>query len=122
MSSGAFDIYNYKADSGTVFPITLQPETTEATFNGSINSSPAGSPVAGVASISVSAGRRSIGIHPRVVTVGKMTGMPTGYLANATYRIVCLSDTVFAGLTRGQAAGYLGGTGKIISVTKENKR
>lgn len=122
MSAGKFEIYNYETDAGTIIKITLQEETTLATFNGSINASPSGSPVAGYPSALVSKSRRSIGIHPRIVTVGKMTGMPSGYLANQTYRVPCLSETVFNGLTGGQAAGYLGGVGKIISVDKEKIR
>lgn len=119
MSAGAFEIYNYKTDGDILVPIRLQRETTEATFGGSINASPSGTPSSGYPSALVSKSKRAIGIHPRTVTVRITAGLPTGYLANQTYRIPCLNDTVYAAAVKGAAAGYLGGTGKVVGKSPE---
>lgn len=122
MSAGKFELYSYETDNGAVTKIRLQPETLQATFNGLVNAEPGGVPEAGYPRADVSRSHRAVGIHARFVTVGEMAGMPSDYMANQTYRVACLSPTVFASLTDGQAAGYLGGVGKIISVTKEKIR
>ena len=119
MSSGAFDLVNYRTDDGVLIPIKIQPETAEATFGGAINSSPPGAPSSGYPSALVSGSRRSIGIHPRTVTIRITAGLPAGYLANQSYRIPCLNDTAYASATKGAAAGYLGGSGKVVSKSPE---
>lgn len=121
MSAGAFSIAKYTTNLGNVVAIRVQPETLDATFSGSINASPGASTLSsGFPSASVSGSRRSIGIHPRTVNVRISAGLPTGYLSNQIYRIPCLNQTAWDNATKGAAAGYLGGTGIIVSKSPES--
>lgn len=119
MSAGAFLITNYRTDNDILVPIRIQPETAQATFGGSINAAAAGSPSAGYPSATVSGSKRSIGIHPRTITVRITAGLPVGYLNNQTYKIPCLNSTVYLAAVKGAAAGYLGGTGTIVGKSPE---
>lgn len=123
MSAGAFDIVRYETDLGNIVPIRLQPETLQATFNSVLNA--AGGTGAttfspGFPSAMVSKSRRGLGIHCRTVNVRITAGLPSGYLNNQTYRIPCPNKTVFNGVVRGQTAGYLGGTGIVVSTSGED--
>jgi hypothetical protein len=120
MSAGAFEGYFYTLDNGEVAPIRLQPETVQATFGGAING-PGGATAAsdGFPSVSVSGSRRAIGIHPRIVTIRITAGLPTGYKLPATFRIPVLQESQWDAASKNGPAGYLGGTGTVVSKTKE---
>jgi len=120
MSAGAFVLTSYETDAGTLVPIKLQPETLQATFGGGLNAAPTGAPAAGYPSATVSGSKRSIGIHPRTVTVRITSGLPLGYLNNQTYRIPCLSEAAYIAAVKGAAAGYLGGTGTVVGKSPES--
>jgi hypothetical protein len=119
MSAGAFTLTRYQTDAGDIVPIKLQPETLQATFGGVINNAPTGAPSAGFPSADVSGGRRSIGIHPRIVTVRITAGLPPGYQSPSTHRVACLNTAVYNAAVKGAAAGYLGGTGTVVSKSPE---
>jgi len=120
MSAGAFVLTNYETDNGAVVPIKLQPETLQATFGGGANTPPSGTPDAGYPSATVSGSKRSIGIHPRTVTIRITGGLPLGYLNNQTHRIPCLTEAAYTAATKGAAAGYLGGTGTVVGKSPES--
>lgn len=119
MSAGRFELVSYQTDLGTLVPARVQPETLDATFGGAINSSPPGAPSAGYPSIVISRGKRGNGIHPRTVTVSITSGLPTGYVTPGRFVIPCMNRTAYDSATKGAAAGYLGGTGKVVGKSPE---
>lgn len=120
MSAGEFRISRYQTNTGILVPIKIQPETADATFGGVINLAQSGAAQPGWPSATVSSSRRGIGIHPRTVQVKMTAGMPASYLEKQSYSIPCLSESVWDGVAKGQAVGYQGGTGEVVSKTAEN--
>jgi hypothetical protein len=120
MSAGKFNKVRYQTDAGVLVRIRVQPETLEAVFGGAINSSPAGTPDSTYPSALVSGSKRSIGIHPRFVTIFFTGDAPAGYKPEQTYRIPCLNTLAFESASEGGQANYLGKPGQVVSKTKEN--
>lgn len=123
MSAGQFIDSLYQANSGMVFPCRVQPETELAQLNGDVNDAPAGPVTTGAPFIKIRPGKRTLGLQPRYVMV-KMLANPEGQYADyqgigTSHRITVLSPTVFAGLSKGQAATYLGTSCRITRVVGE---
>lgn len=117
MSSGAYLNSKYQSDSGNVYPIRVQPETTSATINSVANAAPAGA-IDQEVSAKVSKGNRGIGVKPRSVTV-RWTAAPDGYEPTSLIRIPILTQTVYNGITKGQTVSYLGASGTVVSKSPE---
>jgi hypothetical protein len=121
MSAGAFTRTFYEDDDGDIHPIRLQPETLAATFASVANAAPAG-PVDNEISAQVTGSRRGLGLFARYVTVKFTATPPTGYVANAFYKIAIPNPTVYAGITVNSAGEYLETAIQVISKTDEVQR
>lgn len=118
---GAFADAKYESSVGTfIFPIRVQPETIAASFGSQTNVEPSGSITANLPSATVSKGRRTIGIHPRTVSV-KVTS--TGVIAsNAVGTIIAipvLSKATYAAIAKSQTGVYQGDAIKVVGKTEE---
>jgi hypothetical protein len=120
MSAGRFELVAYETDAGVLVPARVQPETLLATFGGTVNAPATGSPAPGYPSIIISKSKRSNGIHPRTVTVRINAGLPDGYVVPGTFTIPCMNEAAYTSATKGAAAGYLGGTGKVVGKSPES--
>jgi len=117
MSAGVFERSRYQADYGAgtaIHPIRIQPETAALVINSVTNDPPAGATTNPI-SCQVSRGRRSLGLHPRFVTVAFTATPPTGYAANQTYRIPLLTPTIAAEAVAGATGTYLGVAIEVVS-------
>ncbi len=121
MSAGAFTRSFYEDDDGDVHPIRLQPETLLAEFNSVVNAAPSG-PVDNNISAQVTGSRRGLGLFARYVTIKFTATPPTGYVANAFYKIAVPNPTVYSGITINSAGTYLGVATQVISKTDEVER
>lgn len=117
MSAGVFERSKYQADYGggtAIHPIRIQPETAELTINSVTNDPPAGA-VTNPISALVSRGRRSLGLHPRFVTIAFTATPPTGYATGQTYRVPLLTPTIAAEAVSGATGTYLGVAIEVVS-------
>ncbi len=106
MSSGVFERSKYLADSGSIHPIRVQPETLGLTLGGVANAAPAGAITAGVPSAKVSGSSRSIGLSARLVRV-QLTANLTGYKPNAVITLPWLNQATFGAISPNQTGTYL---------------
>lgn len=121
MSAGAFVRSFYTDDDADVHPIRVQPETLEATFDGTANTAPAG-PATSNISAQVTGSRRGLGLFARYVTVVFTATPPAGYAVGQRYKIVVPSLTVYNGINVNDTAEYLETAAQVISKTPEVQR
>lgn len=117
MSAGAFLVTGYEASTGTIFPISIQPETLTLTLNTIANAAPTTAPAAGLPSAQVSKGRRTIGVNTRLVRF-KITDAnpPAGYKADGILTLPVLTQVAFAAYGKGQTGTYtLNGTAYAVA-------
>lgn len=124
MSAGPFSLGKYERDNGDVHPITVQPETVSADFNGTANGflQGAGTGVSSDISAQVAGSKRSIGLHARKVAIrfGTTPGsFPDDYKPGTTLCIPVFQKSVYDGIQRGDTATYLGVIGTVTSKLPE---
>lgn len=123
MSAGAFVISKYGAtyDSAAIHPIRIQPETLQATIATASNIPPSGD-VNNPIQARVSAGRRSIGLVARTVTLRASTvptDVPDGYALGGITRIPALTTSWYNSAVKGVTVTYLGKPFTVISRSSE---
>lgn len=124
MSAGPFSLGKYERDNGDVHPISVQPETTEAEFDGTANGflQGAGTGISSDISAQVAGSKRSIGLHARKVAIrfGTTAGsFPAGYKPGTTASIPVFQKSVYDAIKRGDNATYLGVIGTVTSKLPE---
>lgn len=117
MSAGAFLNTGYEAESGTIFPIRVQPESLTLTLNGTANDAPAAAPAINLPSAQVGKGRRAIGVNARLVRF-KITDAtpPAGYKADGLLTLPVLQIATYTAYGKGQTGTYtLNGTAYAVA-------
>lgn len=117
MSAGVFERSRYEADYGAgtaIHPIRIQPETAELVLNSVTNDPPVGA-ITNPISVQVSRGRRSLGLHPRFVSIAFTGTPPAEYSTGGTYRVPLLNKAIAAEAIAGAVGTYLGVTCVCIS-------
>lgn len=122
MSAGPFLRRSYRGNDGQNYPIRVQPETLLATFGTTANTAPTSPPDAGLPTVRVGGGKRKFGIRARGVVITFPTTPPDGYKAGAYIRLPVLLDTVWNGISKGQAVTYQEATGEVVSKYNEELR
>lgn len=123
MSAGGFTGSLYETDSGSIVPITVQPETLEMNFGGVLNelgSSTVVSP--GWPTATVSGGRRGRGrIYARTITMVLIDqgSPPVGYQPNGRLRIPVVSEALWDSISRGSQVDYLNLTYRVTGKQDE---
>ena len=118
MSAGAFTIIGYEADYGDgtlVHPIKVQPETLALTIGGVTNAGTAVTNINNPISAQVSKGKRTLGLHARMVSFEFTATPPTGYAANQTLRLPILTKDMKDVSTAGSTGTYLGVAIRVVS-------
>lgn len=125
MSAGAFGKTFYQASYGggaNIHPIKIQPETLAATTGAEDNDPPTG-PITNPISAQVGGGRRSIGLHARILYLQLLGTPPTDYSAGSRTKIPALTPTFYAAaIAPGVTITYLGTTWKVIGSSDEKVR
>lgn len=105
---GQFTNAKYEASEGTfIFPIKVQPETIAFEAGGQVNSLPAGDVTANLPSATVSKSRRSIGVHPRTVSVKvTSTGVTANNAVGTVIQIPIFSKSAYAAYKKGDTGTY----------------
>ena len=118
---GQFTNAKYEASEGTfIFPIKVQPETLAFEAGGTVNAVPAGAVTANLPSATVSKSRRSIGVHPRTVTVKvTSTGVAANNAVGTIIQIPIMSKTAYAAFTKGQTGTYNDDAVTVVGKTGE---
>lgn len=122
MSAGAFSISKYAADSGTIHPIRVQPETLAALVGATANAAPAAAVSAGAVTARVTGGNRAYGVKARSVSFKFTAAPPAGYLTNQTYRVPVLVKATYDAATVGAVGQYLGVATVIVGKSPERQR
>lgn len=119
MSSGVFQISKYQSDTAAnVFAVRVQPETIAATIASVANAAPAGA-VTMPGRLRLSAGRKTVGVRPRKVSLTFTGTPPAGYKPGAVERIVALTPAFFAACTIGATGTYLGAPCQVVGRSPE---
>jgi hypothetical protein len=123
MSAGQFEDGKYLSGNSFIYPVRVQPETKDLTLNSVANAYPTGELTADIGTLTLTGGRRRLGVVPRTVTV-EMTAAPTGAVADyagvgSTFTVPVFNPTVWAGYTKGQTGTYLGTAVKFINKSPE---
>ncbi len=122
MSAGAFINSKYESNSGEIYKIRLQTETTELTIGGIANAAPTGAITAEVSALA-RGNKRTIGMVARTITL-KFTGAaPTNYLGTNVV-VPVLNPTTFDDYTTpaGKTGTYLGSAVEVVGQSAERKR
>lgn len=107
MSAGDFLNSTYDADSGTAYPIRVQPETLSLTLNSVANAAGTGTVAAGTPSAKVSGGRTSFGVNARLVRVRFTNTIPDGYSGGKdTISLPVLTMAAFNAYSKGTTGTY----------------
>jgi hypothetical protein len=122
MSAGAFSISKYAADSGTIHPIRIQPETAAALVGATANAAPAGAVTAGAVTARVTGGNRAYGVKARSISFKFTAAPPSGYLTNQIYRVPVLVKATYDAATVGGTGTYLGVATVIVGKNPERQR
>jgi hypothetical protein len=122
MSAGGFSIAKYAADSGTIHPIRIQPETAAALVGTTANAAPAGAVTAGAITARVTGGNRAYGVKARSISFRFTAAPPAGYLANQVYRIPILVKATYDAATIGGVGQYLTVATVIVGKNPERQR
>lgn len=120
--AGKFETSKYEADDGTIYGVTVQPETEQAALGTTVNDPPAGA-VTGKISARVGGGNRQIGIKCRSVSIKWNGTAPSNYDVNGIIRIPVLVKATYDAIPpKGGTGTYLGQTFKIIGKQPERVR
>lgn len=117
MSAGAFTVVGYEADyaDGTaIHPIKVQTETLALTIN-SVQNTAAASAINNPISAQVGKGRRTQGLHARIVSLVFTGTPPATYLAGQTLRVPLVNKDMKNVCTTGATGTYLGVAVRVIS-------
>lgn len=113
MSAGNFDLDGkYESGVGNVYRCRPQPETSGLTIGGAANAYPAGAISPGLGTLTLSKGKRALGVIPRTVTV-RFTEAPTGQVADyagvgSRYTVPVFDPAVWDAISEGDTGTYLG--------------
>jgi len=123
MSAGAFEDGKYLAGNTFVYPVRVQPESKGLTLGGTANAYPSDALTANIGTLTLTGGRRRLGVVPRTVVV-EMTAEPEGAVADyagigSQFTIPVFNPTVWTGYTKGQTGTYLGTAIKFINKNPE---
>ena len=120
--AGPFSIAKYESSEGTfIYKIKVQPETIAASFGSTSNAEPSGARTAFLPSAVVSRSRRSIGVHPRTVSVKvTATGVSAANAVNSILQIPILSKASYAAIKEGDVGVYQGDTIVVVTRHPEN--
>lgn len=125
MSAGTFGKTFYQASYGggtNIHPIKVQPETIAASTGDADNDPPTG-PITNPISAQASGGRRSIGLHARIIYLQLLGTPPAEYSAGSRTKIPCLTEAFYnAAIAPGATISYLGTTWKVIGSSEEKVR
>lgn len=126
MSAGSTAKGFYESDAGTLHPIRVQPETTEANLGGTTNVFANGT-ASGVTKSKVSAkvskGKREKGLGPRTVTVvfGLTPGsFPDGYKPGGITTFPVFVKATWDAMSEADQVTYLGKQVKISYLSPES--
>lgn len=118
MSAGIFTIIGYEGDYGdgtAVHPIKVQPETLGLVIGGVTNAGTAVSNINNPISAQVSGSRRSLGLHPRMVSFEFTATPPATYAANQTLRLPLLTKDMKDVAVLGATGTYQGVAIRVVS-------
>lgn len=120
--AGPFSIAKYESSEGTfVYKIKVQPETIAASFGSTSNAEPSGARTPFLPSAVISRSRRSIGVHPRTVSVKvTATGVSAANAVNSIIQIPILSKATYAAIVEGAVGVYQGDTIVVVTRHPEN--
>jgi len=121
MSAGAFQYSKYEIDSGGIYRIRVQPETLALVLNATTNEAPSGE-IIGVGTVRTSAGNRSFGIRPRMVSIRFTGTLPSGYKSGGIIRLPWLVFSGWSALVNGMTGTYLGQAVELVSRKGEGIR
>lgn len=112
MSAGDFFDTVYETDDGTLYPISVQPETLTFTLNAVANTAPTGDVTLTVPTANVSGSRRRNGAHTRLVRFRFTGTLPPGYSGGkSVITLPVLQKSVWDGFKKSQTGTYtLNGT------------
>lgn len=117
MSVGAFDIFGYAADNGSIHPIRCQPETAQGENDPLTPIGP------GLAYFRRGGSRRKYGNFARFITLSVPLGSAvadTPYASAKVYaKVTIFAKDVFDSLAVGADYSYLGQTFRIVSKNAE---
>ena len=117
MSQGAFDIFGYASDKGSIHPIRCQPETSEGENDPLTPIGP------GLAYFRRGGSRRRYGNFARFISLSKPLGSAaatTPYSSAKVYaKVTIFAKDVFDSLTVGAEYTYQGQAFRIVSKTAE---
>lgn len=118
---GQFSQAKYESSVGTfIYPIKLQPETLAFEAGGQINTEAAGSITANLPSATVSKSRRSIGVHPRTVSIKvTSTGVNANNAVGTIIQIPIVSKVAFAAYKKGDTGTYQDDAVKVVGKNEE---
>lgn len=123
MSAGAFLFTKYEANySPTVqiHPIRIQPETALASGAGGLVNSPPTAALTSPISATISKSRKSLGLHPRYLTISLTGAPPATYKDISTARITCLTQAFYvANALNSTVITYLGTTWRVSGFDAE---
>jgi len=124
MSAGTFIDSKYEANSDLIFPVRIQPETNSLELGTTSNSPPAAAVNPNLPTVSVSASRRSFGVHPRTATIVLIgDGLPDTkteeYKEGNTYVIPILSESVWDTIAKGDVGTYQGIPCRLVAKAPE---
>lgn len=122
MSEGSFESFIYSRSDGSLHKITAQPETAELEVDGVVNAS-----VAGVANsdlvAQVSAGRRSIGLHARLIRLKVEDGGTSDVEVGSVLTLPWFNAATFQAATEppGKPFTYRDGISGVVSGNSPEK-
>jgi hypothetical protein len=122
MSAGAFSLSKYAADSGTIHPVRIQPETLAALVGATANAAPSGAVTASAITARVTGGNRAYGVKARSLSFKFTAAPPAGYLTNQVYRIPILIKALYDGAGIGTTGTYLGVATVVVGKSPERQR
>lgn len=121
MSSGAFEAGKYQSNgTGLIHAIRVQPETKALILGGVTNLYPTAA-VDGKPSAQVGAGKRSIGINARTVSI-RLTAALAGYKAGSVISLPWFVSSTFDALPGSATGTYLATACELVGTSAEKVR
>lgn len=119
MSAGPFEIAKYASTelAGAILPIKIQPETEGAFIGGVGNTRPAAAVTLGIRA-KARGGRKSYGVHARLVTFRFTGDIPEGYTGD-NLTIPALTPAFYTAAIAGAVGTYLGQAVVVVSRSPE---
>lgn len=117
MSAGRFIRVNYELDNDDITLIQIQPETESLTIGAQTNSAVVGARNPNLPFATVSKGRRTSGIHARLVRIRFTDTPPAGYDDRGIITLPLINKAIYILASRGSVGTYtLGGSSYQVEV------